>query len=282
MNNIGLSVENYTDQDLFISPKDVNDIKEDNVAEKKFTVIKIIFCVLCFLLICELVCYKYIMPSLKSPAISVSGHKMYTAEQIGEKLSQMSFSNWFDFDVNQAVAILSSESGIDNVMVEKKFPDKINIRISERVPVALTFISEGGKTSPINVDRNGFLFTSSNKGMVNDKIIPIISGLPVEYMASGRRIPATYRTLIEQIALISELPQNYFASISEISVISKDAGNYELVLIPSQSKVRVLTDRTLNEDALKGMMIALDVINQLGTDVSEVDLRYGAFSYRRK
>ena len=112
--------------------------------------------------------------------------------------------------------------------------------------------------------------------------VPIVSGLPVEYMSKGMRIPSKYRPLIDQITKISELPQKYFASISEICVLPKEYGNYELALIPSQSKVKVLTDRALNEDALKYMMIVLDVVNQIGTDVSEVDLRYGSVSYRKK
>ena len=110
-------------------------------------------------------------------------------------------------------------------------------------------------------------------------MLPIVSGLPVEYMSKGMRIPAKYRPLIDQISKISGLPQHYFASLSEICVLPKDSGNYELALIPSQSKVKVLTDRALNEDALKYMLVVLDVVNQIGTDVAAVDLRYGSVSY---
>ena len=62
-------------------------------------------------------------------------------------------------------------------------------------------------------------------------------------------------------------------------MLPKDSGNYELALIPTQSKVKVLTDRALNEDALKYMIVVLDVVNQIGSDVAEVDLRYGSVSY---
>ena len=60
------------------------------------------------------------------------------------------------------------------------------------------------------------------------------------------------------------------------------AGNYELALYPSQAKVKVLSDRNLNEDALQYMMVVLDVVNSIEPDVSEIDLRYGAVSYRRR
>ena len=88
--------------------------------------------------------------------------------------------------------------------------------------------------------------------------------------------------MIDQITKISELPQSYFAGISEICVHPKEFGNYELALIPSQSHIKVLTDRSLNEEALKYMMVVLDVVKQLGSDVSEIDLRYGSVSYRTK
>ena len=97
-------------------------------------------------------------------------------------------------------------------------------------------------------------------------------------MSGGMRIPSKYRPLIDQIYKISSLGNNYFAGISEICVLPKDTGNYELALIPSQSKIKVLTDRSLNEDALKYMMVVLDVVNKLGADVSEIDLRYGSVS----
>ena len=97
-------------------------------------------------------------------------------------------------------------------------------------------------------------------------------------MSQGMRIPSKYRPLIDQINKIRSLPQKYFASISEICVLPKESGSYELALIPSQSKIKVLTDRALNEDALKYMIVVLDVVNKFGTDVAEVDLRYGSVS----
>jgi len=276
-----LVTEDYLDKDYFLSA----DSKEDEAelkAARKVKFIKILFCVLCILLLGELVVYKYIMPSFSSPKVTVSGQENYSAEEIARMLLPMNSSTWFDFDVNQAVAIISSEAGIDHVSVEKRFPDKILINVEERAPVAVTFIAENGTTGAMQIDRNGVLFPSKTGNVVDTEIIPIISGLPVEYMSQGMRIPSKYRPLIEQISKISELPQKYFASISEICVLPKEYGNYELALIPSQSRVKVLTDRALNEDALKYMMVVLDVVNQIGTDVAEVDLRYGSVSYRTR
>ncbi len=276
-----LVTEDYLDKDYFLKADTSPDDAEAKT-EKKIKVIKILFCILCILLIGELVVYKYIMPSFSSPKVTVSGQANYTAEEIAKMLVPMNSANWFDFDVNQAVAIISSEAGIDHVSVEKRFPDKILINLEERKPVAVTFVMENGRTSAMQIDKNGVLFPGKTQSAVNVNEVPIVSGLPVEYMSKGMRIPQKYRPLIDQITKISELPQRYFASVSEICVLPKEYGNYELALIPAQSKVKVLTDRALNEDALKYMMVVLDVVNQIGTDVSEVDLRYGSVSYRKR
>ena len=279
MSDVSLLVaDDYLEKDYFLVDN-TDESNSEGKTEKKIRLLKVIFCVLCFALLCELVIYKYVMPSFASPKVTVTGQKDYTAEEIARMLLPMNSSTWFDFDVNQAVALLSSEAGIDHVSVEKKFPDKIFVNVCEREPVAVTFVAENGCTTPVQIDRNGVLFPGKKSAAAESEILPIISGLPVEYMTKGMRIPAKYRPLIDEISKISEMPQHYFASVSEICVLPKDSGNYELALIPSQSKVKVLTDRALNEDALKYMLVVLDVVNQIGTDVAAVDLRYGSVSY---
>ena len=95
-------------------------------------------------------------------------------------------------------------------------------------------------------------------------------------------IPANYRVLLDQIETVRSRSQKYFAAISEIQVVQKEYGNYELVLYPVHKHVRVLTDRSLNEEALKYMMVVLDVVDSIEPDVSEIDLRYGSVSYRTR
>lgn len=279
MSDVSLLVtDDYLEKDYFLVDNG-DDSDSESKTERKIKLIKIIFCVLCIALFCELIIYKYVMPSFASPKVTVTGQESYSAEEIARLLLPMNSFTWFDFDVNQAVAILSSEAGIDHVSVEKKFPDKIYINVEERDPVAVTFVVENGRSTPVQIDRNGVIFPPKKNTVAEETVLPIVSGLPVEYMTKGMRIPSKYRPLIDQIAKISELPQHYFASVSEICVLPKDSGNYELALIPTQSKVKVLTDRALNEDALKYMIVVLDVVNQIGSDVAEVDLRYGSVSY---
>lgn len=281
LNIIPTDDEDFLDKDYFLSLNIANSASSEKI-DKKIKIIKIIFVVLCLLLAGEFIYYKLIMPGFSSPKIVISGQKNYTAQDIGQMLLPMSSLNWHNFDVEQANSLISSDADIESVTVEKKFPDKVFITVVEREPVAVTFVSVQNDTVAMQIDENGVIFKGKNCGEIDSNKIPIISGLPIEYLAQGMRIPSKYRPLIEQIKKISNSSHNYFAGISEICVQPKEFGNYELALIPSQSHVKVLTDRSLNENDLGQMAVVLDVINQLGTNVSEIDLRYGSVSFRQK
>lgn len=54
------------------------------------------------------------------------------------------------------------------------------------------------------------------------------------------------------------------------------------MIYPQHSRTRILTDRSLNEEALQYMMVMLDVVNSIEPNLTEIDLRYGAVSYRTK
>ena len=229
-----LPSDEYLDKDYFLSA-DINNSATSEKTEKKIKIIKVVFVILCLVLAGEFVYYKVIMPGFSSPKITVSGQNRFSAQDIGQMILSMSNDNWHTFDVEKANALISSNPEIESVVVEKKFPDKVFINIVEREPVALTFVTMKDDTVAMQIDKNGVIFEGKKGLNIDSNKIPIISGLPIEYLAQGMRIPSKYRPLIDQITKISELPQSYFAGISEICVQPKEFGNYELALIPSQS-----------------------------------------------
>ncbi len=255
--------------------------KKTASSDRKTKIIFIVFLVLCTAFLLEIVIYKFVLPSMGKPRITYSGENRISVEELSELLAPMKNLNWFSFSPEEAVSILSSAPAIDSVTVSKHFPDKVTVSIVEREPVAMTFILVDGRSVPVQIDKNGVLFAGAEQEQ-QDGSVPIVSGLPVEHLSAGMRIPAKYRVLIDQIAHIQSLPQKYFAAVSEICVVPKEYGNYELMLIPAKSRTRVLTDRALNEDALQYMMVVLDVVNSIEPNVSEIDLRYGSVSYRTR
>ena len=84
----------------------------------------------------------------------------------------------------------------------------------------------------------------------------------------------------EDLAELQQLPQKYLSVISEIHINEPKHGGFDLTLYPIKSNIRILMDRNLSEDSLQYMVVALDVVNSLAADITEIDLRYGSVSYR--
>lgn len=254
--------------------------KEKEKSEKNLQILKIVFVILCSLLVVEALVYKIVVPLTRYPKIVVTGNVNYSQQEIAQTLYSNQTVSWFKFNTSFAASLLSGMPGIESVCVEKHFPDSIFVSVVEREAVAVTFVNRGQNSVPVQIDKNGVLFNANAGNPVSDRTIPIVSGLPVEHLTNGMRIPKKYRGLIEQIAIIRKLPQKYFAAISEICVVPKEYGNYELVLYPVGSHTKVLIDRSLTEEALQYMMVVLDIVKSLDSSVSEIDLRYGSVSYR--
>lgn len=243
----------------------------------KSRAIKVILLVLCLLLISEAVIYLFVVPCMNSVRIVWRGLNGYTEKDMAGVIASVSQKNWINFSASDTRSLVSSVAGVEEVQVVKRFPDRVFITVKERVPVAMMFAVQGGRTVLVQVDKNGVLFPPSSA--TAHLSLPLISGIPIEHIPEGMRLPARFHALISQISDIRSLSQNYFAGISEIHVVPKEYGNYELVLYPLHSRTRVLVDRQLNEDALQYMMVMLDVVNTLEKDVSAIDLRYGSVVY---
>ncbi|CAM4087865.1 cell division protein FtsQ/DivIB [Treponema peruense] len=269
----------FTDFEDFVT---VSGSDKSEKKDKKVFLVKILVFVLAVLLFAELIISMVLVPCFSKPSITVSGLKSAYQQEFTELLGSMKTSSWLRFDTQRAASLLSSVPYIDSVDVSKVFPDRVIVSVKERVPVAKTVINNGGRYISVQIDKNGVLFTGNRQKSDTDYEIPLVSGLPVEKFREGMSIPANYRVLLDQIETVRSRSQKYFAAISEIQVVQKEYGNYELVLYPVHKHVRVLTDRSLNEEALKYMMVVLDVVDSIEPDVSEIDLRYGSVSYRTR
>ena len=264
----------YSDIESFVT----DNTARKKTADSKLLIIKVLVGILCVILAVEIVVYTVIIPTLVPVKISFSGLQLYTPEEMYRILDVSSDETWFQFDTSEAARRLAACSWIEDVTVEKHFPDVIRISVTERVPVAVTFINDSGRTIPVQIDKNGVLFSAKEGQSLSQ--LPLISGLPIEHFVEGMRLHSKYRRLMEQLAEIQLLPQKYLAAVSEIHVEPKDYGSYDLVLYPIHSKIKVYTDRTLNEDALQYMIVVLDVVESIASDIAEIDLRYGSVSFR--
>ncbi len=243
---------------------------------KTIRAIKIFVAVMCGFLAFEALLFTVVIPCTASAKIVYSGLNMFSKDQFSQLLKTVQTANWMQFDSKKAAILISSVPG-----VEKHFPDKVVIKIKERVPVAKTLVNLGNKVQAVQIDKNGVLFPVQKKEILEDTSVPLVTGLPVDKIKNEMRLSEKYRSLMDQISQIKCSKQNYFSKISEIQVVPAEFGSYELVFYPVDSKVKVYTDRSLDEDALKYMMVALDVVNKIEPDVRSINLRYGVVSYSK-
>jgi cell division protein FtsQ len=247
--------------------------------ETKLLALKILVGILCVALVVELLLYFIFIPCFAPVKISYSGAELYKTEDLTALIAPNGKA-WLGFNSKRACAALSSLSGIENVSVRKKFPDRVIVSIVERVPVAFTLATRNERTVAVMVDKAGAVFDA--RTIPAHDSLPLVTGLPFEQAGQGVRLSKTFHPLLEQIAGVLSLPQKYFSAFSEIHVVPKNYGGYELVFYPIKSHVKILLDRGLNEDTLKTMMVTLDVVSEIAPDVEEIDLRYGSRSYRVK
>ena len=274
MNSLKIGKVDFIESDLFYEEKNPKKSQSD---DRTWKIVKVLFFILCFIIFLEFVIYKYIKPCFSIPKFDYVGNASYS-EEVNNTLKNLNYTTWIKFDVDNASKAIKANPSVASVMVVKKFPNKVFYDIKERHPVAITFVQDGDTSYPIQIDESGYFFpVNKQKSFEN---LPILSGIPVEYIADGMSVPNEYRPLLNQISKIAATDSSYFACLSEICVVPKSSGGYELVLIPSQSKTRVHMDRSLNIHSLEYMMVVLDVIQQLGQTVSEVDIRYQSVSIR--
>lgn len=250
--------------------------------DRKLFLVKCLVAVLVLVLLIEGIISTVVLPCLGPVKVECYGQVLLTEEYILSRVAAVENENFIHFNTTKASRAVSDIPCIDEVYVQKHFPDRIVINVKERVPVAKTIAEVNGHAMSVQIDKNGVLFTSPSTTVVQDSSIPLITGLPTTGLAEAYRLPERFRGLMDRIQTIARSNQNYFAAVSEIRVVQKEYGNYELVLYPIHRHIKVLCDSMLDKAALDYMIVTLDVVERLRFDVTEVDLRYGAVSYRVK
>jgi cell division protein FtsQ len=233
---------------------------------------------LCGVLALEGFLYFVLRPGMHSIQVTYVGLEQYGEADFAPILRGREFQNWIKFNVHLAAERIAGLSGIDSVVVEKHFPDKVIIQVRERRPVAMTLANVENRTVPVFLDQNGAVFTKGISAMTHASNLPLLSGITVEQSQGGMRLPKVYQPLIDQLSDLRNT--TVLSALSEIRVREKTYGTYDLEVYPIHSRTHVLLDKGLNEDSLHYMMVVLDVVNSLMPEVPVIDLRYGAASYR--
>ncbi len=251
---------------------------EDVTKDKKTRLLKILVIVLVSVLVMEALLYTLVFPTFAAVEIHFSGLKQISEKTLLQMGGSVQNTSWLKFDSGAYAARLAANNAIESISVEKKFPNIVLVHVQERESVATSLISSNGRTVPVQIDKTGVVFSIENRETVPS--VPLVTGLALDDSGDGYRISSVTRPLLDRLAFIRDNCPKYLSALSEIHVELRPSGGYDLVLYPIHTPVKVITDRNLDEESLQYMMILLDVIKTMDSDIQEVDMRYGSVVYK--
>ncbi|MDR2785057.1 MAG: FtsQ-type POTRA domain-containing protein [Treponema sp.] len=192
-----------------------------------------------------------------------------------------SHSSYVTVNADLAEKNLEQLYQIESARVVKQYPDTVRVFVEHRRPAALSLVNAGGGVIPVYIDKHGMLLqiggSAVNTG--TPAALPIVSGLTFERLEEGMKLPAELESFFTRLDSINENAPELLAFISEIRLNKKVYNGFDLVLYPVNSTIKFRLEPDLNEDALRYMILMMDVFDSTGVRVDEVDLRNGTASY---
>jgi len=189
---------------------------------------------------------------------------------------------YFSVNTMQIKERLLQHPLIKTAEVKKILPGSLYIRVSERIPLGMALVNYEGRTIPVVFDEEGVIFEIGRS--VSNYKIPVISGLKFTELSLGLRLPKELHFYLSELKKLQETSPILFEQISEIKFINKNNSSHEVLLFPLNTKVRVRTENTINENLIKQIFVVLDIIekNGLESEMNELDFRAGQVVFRVK
>lgn len=212
---------------------------------------------------------------------------------------------FFALDTGRMERSLLAEPRIAAAKVERVFPNRVKIAVTERVPAALILVESESGLVPVCLDAQSYAFAYAGDyasrladgaaggaagGEGFDADLPVISGLRFEGFRLGARLPLECRASIASIAEIQAKSPVLLKAFSEIKIVKPRFGEPELVLYPVHLRLPVRTGPVLNESTLRSIILVLDILGSRGIEsaglrangLEEIDFRSGTIVYRAK
>jgi cell division protein FtsQ len=228
----------------------------------------------------ELLWLFVISPCMPLSAMDIKGLDGISRMVILEQAGIDSRSSFMSVNAAAAEDALSTLPMVESAKVIKHFPDSVEIVITNRSPVAAAMADVGGRTVPVFFDKDGVLFQiGQNSGTAANAELPVISGMVFENIAPGLRLPGFLLPLFKDLYTLRAEAPELLSVISEIHINKKKYDSYELTLYPVCNPVRIRIGQRITEDKLRYMLLLLDVLNEKGVALDELDFRTGTASY---
>ena len=188
-------------------------------------------------------------------------------------------SSFMTVNTKAAEEILVTLPMVRSAQVIKRFPNRLEINLESRQAAAIAFVSSGERIFPALIDGKGTVFNIGKEGFIQDETLPVISGLALEGVYSGMKLPRMYNNLFSRLENLALTAPELLTAISEIRINHRNYDGYDLTLYPAHKGVRVhISD--LSEETLRYVLLMLDVLSAKSQNIEEIDFRTGTASYK--
>ncbi|MDR0599956.1 MAG: FtsQ-type POTRA domain-containing protein [Treponema sp.] len=244
--------------------------------------LKRLLAVLAVVLGAELVWLFGISPCMPLSRVEISGIPGIDRGAVLALAGIGSHSSYMTVNAPAAERALRELPVVRAARVVKLFPNRVRIILEKRRAAAMTFVEAGERIFPALIDGDGMIISLGREGFQRDERLPVISGLALEGVSPGMRLPRIYGPLFSRLETLARDAPELLSTISEINIKQKNYGGFDLTLFPAHRGIRVKINEDINEETLRYMLLMLDVLSASPRPVEELDFRTGTASYRMK
>jgi len=236
---------------------------------------------LCLILVGELVFHFIIAPRMTVRTVTIKSDSSLSKEEILAIAGIEESVYYYNLDTVQMVEDLEGLAQVREAVVEKVFPDALNITLYGRAPLAMFFFTTPeGASIPLVIDDQGVVFEIGSG--VSEWDLPVITGVKFQQLRVGMKLPERVRPILQDLRTLQNQEPDLFRLISELRLISKSTGVLEILLYPIQYPVRLRLSAGLDPAAMRNALIILDLLagQEALRRVRELDMRSGEVVYR--
>ena len=242
--------------------------------------LKRILAVIAVVLSAELIWLFGIGPCMPLSKVTVTGIPGINEKAVLALAGIGSHSSYLTVNTRSAEEALVSLPEVRSARVIKRFPNRLELHLESRRAAAMVFVAGEERIFPALIDGNGMIFSIGKEGFRNEETLPVISGLALEGVYSGMKLPRIYNSLFARLETLSRTSPELLAAISEIRINHKDYDGYDLTLYPAHRGARVRVNGDITEETLRYMLLMLDVLSTEFRGIEEIDFRTGTASYK--
>ena len=243
---------------------------------------KIFFGLSLFLLL-QIIFEILLLPFLNIRFIQVEGLKRIQDTELLSVAGIQGKEYYFSLNERLVEKKIEEIAWVKKAQAIKMFPNRLQIKIEERVPIFLHMMSRVGERGsiPLLIDEDGVIFVIGKEALAYD--VPFLSGVTMQSVELKSQFPLFLRRIFQDVGALKKQHRPLYDLISEVNVESKwGAENYDISLYLTNTPIVFTLSSRLDEEKMTQILLVLDVLNkdkQLGL-VEEVDLRGQEAVYR--